>query len=151
MDPKKITLWGVVLFVLIQLIPYGRDHANPPMEGEPAWDSPRTAELFYRTCGDCHSHKTVWPWYSSVAPVSWLVQRDVNEGREHFNVSRWGVQEKNEGNEAAEELREGEMPLWIYLPLHPTARLTDGEQAELITGLIATFGEAEHEDEEADH
>ena len=58
----------VVLFVLLQLVPYGRDHANPPVRQEPAWDAPRTRELAGRACFDCHSNQTLWPWYASVAP-----------------------------------------------------------------------------------
>ncbi len=149
---QKLAAGAVIFFLLIQLVPYGRDHTNPTVAGEPVWDSPQTADLFYRACGDCHSHQTVWPWYSNVAPVSWLVQRDVDEGREHFNVSQWGFQDKNEGEEAAKELREGEMPPWFYLPLHAHARLTDNEKADLIRGLIATFGEGEdHEEGDEDH
>ena len=70
----------------IQLVPYGRDHTNPPVLAEPAWDAPRTRELFFQACKDCHSNETVWPGYASLAPMSWLVQHDVEEGREHFNV-----------------------------------------------------------------
>jgi mono/diheme cytochrome c family protein len=130
------------LGLAIQLIPYGRDHRNPEVDREPPWDRPRTRELFFRTCKDCHSNQTEWPWYSSVAPASWLVQRDVQEGRSHFNVSEWG-REKNHGDEAAEKVREGEMPPWFYLPLHAEAQLSDAEQADLVAGLVATFGEEE--------
>jgi len=129
----------------IQLVPYGRGHANPEVSQEPGWDRPRTRELFFRVCKDCHSNQTEWPWYSFVAPASWLVQRDVDEGRSHFNVSEWG-REKNHGDEAAELVREGEMPPWFYLPAHPEARLSDEEREELLAGLVATFGE-----EGADH
>jgi len=131
--------------MLIQLVPYGRDHENPQLVHEPGWDQPRTRELFFRACKDCHSNQTEWPWYSSVAPASWLVQRDVEEGRSHFNVSEWGRAE-NHGDEAAKRARAEEMPPWFYLPAHPRARLSDGEREELITGLVATFGE-----DEADH
>jgi mono/diheme cytochrome c family protein len=118
------------LLVAIQLVPYGRAHTNPAVVREPEWDSPRTRELFFRACKDCHSHETVWPWYSHVAPMSWLVQYDVDEARSHFDVSEWG-REHNEGDEAAEMVREGEMPLWYYLPAHPEARLSDAERDEL--------------------
>lgn len=130
------------IFVVIQAIPYGRAHDNPAVTGTPNWDSERTKELFYRGCADCHSNETRWPWYSSVAPVSWLIQSDVNKGRSKFNVSEWG-RPKNEGDEAAEEVREGEMPLWFYLPLHPQARFDNAEKQELIAGLVATFGDEE--------
>ena len=99
----KIAL-GVLL--VMQLVPYGRNHSNPPPLAEPMWDSIETRDLFMRYCADCHSSQTRWPWYSHVAPISWLVQHDVNEGREHFNVSVWGLQEKNDGDEAAEAVEE---------------------------------------------
>ncbi len=138
-------MWSVAglasLFMLIQMVPYGRNHTNPPVVSTPNWDSPRTQELFARACADCHSHATVWPWYSHVAPVSWLVQRDVDEGRAKFNVSLWGVQRKNEGDEAAETVETGEMPFRPYLLMHPEARLTETEKSALIQGLIATFGD----------
>ena len=92
-----------------------------------------------RTCGDCHSNETAWPWYSKVFPVSVLVANDVNEGRSKFNVSEWGVRE-NEADEAAEIFQEGEMPPPQFLIMHPEARLTSTETQELLQGLIATFG-----------
>ena len=82
-----------------------------------------------------------------MAPASWLVQLDVEEGRSHFNVSDWG-REENHGDEAAKLVREGEMPPWFYLPLHPEAQLTDAEREKLVAGLTATFGE---EDESHPH
>jgi len=136
----KATLAVGVVFLLIQLVPYGRAHTNPPRTGEPSWSAPRTRQLFLNSCGDCHSNETRWPWYSHVAPASWLVQRDVEEGRSHFNVSEWG-REGNEGDEAAEELESGEMPPWFYLPLHPEARLSAADEQALLSGLRATFGE----------
>lgn len=144
---KKMSLmkglgFGVVALALgIQLVPYGRSHSNPPSVSEPEWDRPQTRVLFARACLDCHSHETRWPWYSNVAPVSWLVQRDVDEAREHFNVSLWGTGVRNEGDEAAGMLRSGEMPPKVYLPAHPEARLSEEEKADLIRGLAATFGD----------
>jgi mono/diheme cytochrome c family protein len=131
---------GIALFGLIQLVPYGRDHENPAVIAEPTWKGDQTRELFFRTCKDCHSNETSWPWYASVAPVSWLVQHDVEEGRSHFNVSQWG-QGKQDADEAAGMLRGGEMPPWFYLPAHPEARLTEPEKQALLRGLIETFGD----------
>lgn len=140
---KRVVRWTglglLAAFLAIQAVPYGRDHANPPIAAEPAWDSPRTRELFLRACGDCHSHETVWPWYSHVAPMSWVVQRDVDDGRRHFNVSAWGPHQRH-GDDAADELAAGTMPLPMYLLLHPEARLDPAGKAELIGGLEATFG-----------
>ena len=143
----KALVGTAAILVLIQLVPFGRDHKNPPVTGTPPWDSPRTKELFDRACRDCHSNETVWPWYSNVAPVSWLTALDVKIGRKKFNVSEWGRQEKNKGDEAAEETREGKMPPWFYLPAHPEAKLTPSEKDELVKGLVATFGEEKKKDE----
>lgn len=133
--------------LVIQLVPYGRDHDNPPVVAEPAWDSAQTRELAVRACFDCHSNETVWPWYSNVAPMSWLVQSDVDEGREELNYSEWS--QRQEGEESAETVRDGSMPPRSYLLTHPEARLTDAELATLADGLATTFGE-ESEDEEQD-
>ncbi len=137
----------VLLGVLIQLIPYGHDHTNPPVLQEPKWNSPQTREIAKRACFDCHSNETVWPWYSNIAPVSWLVYRDVAEGREHLNFSEWDVhpsmpegegegEEHQHGPEVIQEVLEsGEMPPATYLLMHPEARLTDQEIQILIDGL----------------
>jgi len=130
------------LFVVIQLLPVGAPRSNPPVTGEPQWSSPRTRELFMRACADCHTNETVWPWYSHVAPVSWLVAHDVEGGRRHLNVSEWDPAEpQRHGGDAAREVRGGDMPLPIYLPMHPEARLSAAEKQELVDGLVATFGE----------
>ncbi len=136
----RIAIALFVLVILMQLVPYGRDHANPPRTQEPQWDSPHTRENFMRVCKNCHSNETDWPWYSNIAPSSWLVQHDVDEGRSEFNVSEWG-RAKNKGDDAAHEVREGDMPPWYYLPLHPEARLTKAQREEFIRGLVLTFGE----------
>lgn len=135
----RVALAASALLLLAQLVPYGRDHANPPVAAEPHWDSPRTRALFLRACGDCHSHETRWPWYSHVAPVSWLVQHDVEEGREKLNVSDWG-RKRQDGDEAYEAFAEGEMPLPAYLLTHPEARLGPADRQALLAGLEATFG-----------
>lgn len=129
-------------FLLIQLVPYGRNHTNPPVHSEPNWDSPQTRELAQRACFDCHSNETVWPWYSNVAPISWLVQHDTEEGREHLNFSAWNDGGKGEKpEEIVETIAEGEMPLKVYLITHPEARLTDIEKKALMEGLQATISQ----------
>lgn len=127
------------LGLLIQLVPYGRDHVNPPVFAEPAWDSPATRALAKRACFDCHSNETRWPAYANVAPVSWLVQRDVTEGRAALNFSEWHRAQK-ESHEAAEAVREGEMPMAIYTLMHPSARLSAEERTALAQGLTRTIG-----------
>jgi hypothetical protein len=122
------------LFALMQLVPYGRDHAPPPTIEEPQWVSAESRLLAKRACFDCHSNETRWPWYSNIAPVSWLVQGDVEEGRRHFNLSEWNRPQKDD-REAIGKLREGEMPPSSYLPLHPEARLSTIEREHLIDAI----------------
>lgn len=143
LTPLRLLGGVVAAFVLIQLVPYGRAHTNPPVQVRPAWVDPDTKALFTRACADCHSNETRWPWYSNVAPVSWLVQRHVQEGRQKFNVNVPGF--GGDADEAAGQVRRGKMPEPTYLPLHPEARLTDAEREQLIQGLAATFGEEEQE------
>ncbi len=126
-------------FLAIQFVPSGRAHDKPPVLVEPPWDSPETRAAFMRSCADCHSNETKWPWYSHVAPVSWLVEQDVLEARRRFNVSEWGRQ-RNDGDEAVEEVEEGKMPLPLYLRMHPEARLDGAERDAFLRGLSATFG-----------
>jgi Haem-binding domain len=129
---------GLIL-VAIQAVPYGRNHTNPPVRQEPNWDSPRTRELAVRACYDCHSNETRWPWYSNVAPFSWLLQYDVVEGRRELNYSRLD-QPQREATDSAKELQDGDMPPSLYTLAHPEARLSAAERDELIRGLQATFG-----------
>jgi mono/diheme cytochrome c family protein len=130
----RILRWLIAFGVLIQLIPFGRQHTNPAVVQEPAWDSPQTRDLAKRACFDCHSNETVWPWYSGIAPVSWLTQRDVNGGRSHLNFSEWNKPQRHAPH-AAEEIQKGDMPPWFYLPMHAAARLTEAEKASLIAGF----------------
>ncbi len=141
----RLLLVVLVLLVLIQLYPYGRSHENPAVFEEPSWNTPRTRELAKRACFDCHSNETVWPWYASIAPISWLVQHDVDEGRAHLNFSEFD-RGQSHAHDAAEELEEGEMPPKIYLRMHARAELSEAEKDELIWGLKATFGESDHAD-----
>src|SRR5437764_214194 len=90
-----LVVLALVLFGLMQLVPTGISYTNPPVVSEPNWDSPQTRALAQRACFDCHSNETTWPWYSHVAPVSWLLARDVIEGRSRLNFSTWG--QPNEG------------------------------------------------------
>jgi hypothetical protein len=129
----------LALFLLIQLVPFGHDHTNPAVVSEPNWDSPQTRELAKRACFDCHSNETTWPWYSNIAPVSWLLQKDVNEGRSRFNFSDWQNNYLRDPNEFNRVINGGEMPPPQYRLMHPTARLTDAEKQQLLQGLQATI------------
>ncbi|MFM1942608.1 MAG: hypothetical protein RI897_1590 [Verrucomicrobiota bacterium] len=112
------------------------NRTNPPVEFEVAWDSPHTRDLFYRACADCHSNETRWPWYSRVAPLSWLVANHVNEGRLDMNISS---SDEVDVTEAAHQIRSGSMPPADYRFMHPEARLSETEKTELISGLKKSF------------
>ncbi len=140
----------VVVGVVIQAVPFGWDRSNPPITGEPAWDSPRTRELMVTACFDCHSNEVVYPWYSTVAPMSWAVELHVEQGRAAVNYSEWDQPQK-EADESAETVIDGDMPPTYYTLLtHSEARLTEAETWALIEGLEATFGTSDHEDSEDD-
>jgi len=135
-----VVVIGLVLFGLAQLIPVNR--TNPPVVTQVTWDSPQTEALFKRACADCHSNETVWPWYSYVAPVSWLVSHDVDEGRQSLNISELdpgSPRYRKMIEEVREVVLEGEMPKPIYFPTHPEARLTAEETQALATGLQTTL------------
>ena len=119
-------------FALIQLVPVSR--TNPPVTGE----IPAPAEVMAvleQSCYDCHSNESTWPWYSYVAPVSWLVAYDVNEARDEMNFSEWNQlspkAQAHKLKECIEEIDEREMPLKKYLALHAEARLTEADVATL--------------------
>jgi len=144
----KVVLWlvvaGVVVFAAIQLVPYGRAHENPPVTAEPAWDGPRTEDLVRAACYDCHSNETRWPWYARIAPASWLLTRDVEEGREVMNFSEWSFSPEEAALVAVaieEVVRDGEMPPRQYRLVHPEAQLSAAERQELIDGVRASLGE----------
>jgi mono/diheme cytochrome c family protein len=136
---KKALVAVPVLALAIQLVPYGRNHSNPPGRIEPAWDRTETRELARRACFDCHSNETVWPAYAGIAPVSWLIQHDVDEGRQKVNFSEW-QRPQEESQEAAKSVAEREMPPRMYTLLHPEAGLNPEERSLLIRGLQATSG-----------
>jgi hypothetical protein len=141
----KIALGAVVvvavLFAVVQAIPYGRTHSNPPIIEEPAWDSPRTRELAVRACFDCHSNETKWPWYANLAPFSWAVQFDVEAGRSVVNFSEWHRSYALAGY-SAQRTTDGNMPPYKYMMAHPEANLTAQERMELARGLEATINTA---------
>jgi hypothetical protein len=133
---RRIAKWTIavlsIALVVIQFVPV--DRTNPPVETE----VPATAEVravLRRACYDCHSNETVWPWYSRIAPVSWLVARDVHEGRDELNFSTWNrlttKKQIKALHESWETVEEGEMPLWFYLPTHPEARLSSQDRSVL--------------------
>ncbi len=145
---KKVIAILLALLVLIQLVPYGRNHQNPAVLQELAWPDSETRAIAQRACYDCHSNETVWYWYTNIAPVSWLIQRDVDEGRSKLNFSEWGRGEQETGD-IGEVIQNGEMPPIQYTLIHANARLSASEKDILLQGLIAA-GVASTESEEKD-
>ncbi len=130
----KRSIWyglggAVALLGLAQLIPISR--TNPPGAGE-IDAPPQVSAILHRACYDCHSNETVWPWYSHVAPVSWLVASDVSEGREKVNFSEWGkldpARRAKKQREIGHEVAGGDMPEFYYVPMHPRAKLSDADR-----------------------
>jgi len=134
----RIVIGLVALFAVIQLVPYGRSHTNPPVTAEPSWDSSQTRALAKRACFDCHSNLTTWPWYSNVAPVSWLVQRDVDGGRAALDFSEWNSPQDG-ANDLTDVIADGAMPPWYYKIQHPKSRLSSAEKHQLLDGMVATL------------
>ena len=138
---KSIAIWTLGVLLGIQVI--RPSHANPPTDTSKTFTAIHApndpgAAILTRACRDCHSNDTRWPWYSQVAPMSWLVWRDVHEGREHLNFSEWGTYDQerraHEAKAICNATVDGEMPLWFYLPMHPDARLTS-EDTEQLCGI----------------
>jgi len=124
----------VVMGLLIQL--YRPARTNPPTDpartlGARVAVTPETSAVLKRACRDCHSHDTHWPWYSNVAPLSWFVIDHVNHGRSHFNYSDWAKYDAKDASQllkkACDLARSGEMPLPVYVPMHPDARLSQAD------------------------
>ena len=120
---------------------------NPPVQNKTTWDSPATEKQFRKSCANCHSNETKWPWYAYVGPSAFLVSHNVTEGREHFNISMLAM---GDANESSEEVLEGKMPPDAYLLLHPEASLDDSQRKAFSEGLKSTFGEQEEDDREGD-
>jgi cytochrome c551/c552 len=135
--PRNAILTAIGLVILIQLIPVWLLQTNPPARAEPPWNSASTRLLAQETCFDCHSNFTVWPWYSRIAPVSWLVTQDVIRGRRHLNFSEWqsGPQDSFLMEQVASAIQRGAMPPSYYVWMHPNANLSAAQKQQLIQGL----------------
>ena len=135
----------MLLALAVQLVPYGWGKSNPTVLADAPWPNEETERLARGACYACHSNETEWPIYSYVAPNSWLVRRDVESGRRALNFSEWG--DDNEADDAAEEILEGSMPPRRFRLLHPAARLSTEEKAQLIAALQAMERDDDDDDE----
>ena len=135
----KVLMALLAILLAIQIIRPSR--TNPPVDPKATLQAhvevpPDVDALLTRACGDCHSHGTRWPWYSTVAPVSWLVANDVNEGREHLNFSDWEKRHHHEESpfdQICKQIRDGDMPPWYYTLLHPQSRLSTNDVQAICT------------------
>jgi hypothetical protein len=125
-------------FVAVQFVPYGRDHAVAPVSRDAPWASVSDRQLAVAACYDCHSNRTRWRWYSSVAPASWLTQSHVDDARSRANFSEWDRgQQRVKAKDLVDSVREGSMPPTSYTLLHPDARLSAAERRRLAAALGA--------------
>ena len=155
---KRLILALVAIFLLAQFVRPQR--TNPPVTPSRSLEAhvqvpPNVSALLKRGCADCHSSETVWPWYSHIAPVSWLVADDVNTGRRHINFQDWEAQENPK--EAAEhlalickEVREKGMPPFSYRIMHSESRLSE-EDIGALCSWSQTFGAAPSTEEGHHH
>jgi hypothetical protein len=142
---KAALLVAVLVGVAIQFIPVKGVGSNPPKRYK--IDAPPQVEaLMRRACYDCHSNETHWPWYAKLAPGSWLMARDVLKGRSRMNFSEWDECEESERTldreNSRDQINEGEMPPWFYLPMHPAAKLTAQEKDTLKAWLVPSKASA---------
>lgn len=151
MNKRKIGIFFAALVVgfgIIQLIPV--DFTNPPVQTEQDFlvvtqASEQTAQKIQQSCYDCHSHETKYPWYSKVAPVSWLLKSHIDDGRRHLNFSTWESYDLKKKDhkleEMSEALEEGWMPMDQYVWMHKEAKLSPEERQELSNWVKQLRGE----------
>ena len=135
---KIVLIVIVVIFVGMQAI--RPTLSNPPVDESQTINArtqmtPQVAAILDRSCRDCHSYKTVWPWYTQIAPVSWWLSNHVNDGRRNLNLSEWGKlapdRQDRKLRQMCDEVQDGQMPLPSYLPMHPVAKLSDQDKKVL--------------------
>jgi cytochrome c551/c552 len=127
-----------VLFVGIQLKRPAR--TNPPVDQSQTIEANTqitqpVRDILDRSCSDCHSNKTVWPWYTNVAPISWWIVDHINEGRRNLNLSEWAKLDRDRQakklQQICDEVHDGAMPLPSYLPMHSKAKLSEQDKKTL--------------------
>ena len=139
---KLAVVAGVVGFLVLQIFPAKvigiptQDIGTNPPERFPFDGPPEVEAIMRRACFDCHTNETRWPLYARIAPGSWLMARDIHNGRNHLNFSKWADADDDERQtdreNCLEQIESGAMPPWFYiLPFHPDAKLTASDKATL--------------------
>ena len=135
---RRTTLGLAALFLVSQLIPV--DRHNPPVDASHSIDAAEKVPapvqgVFHRSCRNCHSDETSWPWYSYVAPISWMIANDVHNARKKMNLSEWGTYSAKKREEKLEDICEqvtdGDMPDAMYAFFHREARVTPQERTAI--------------------
>ena len=139
----------ILTLLLLQLWP--TDTTNPPVVSTPQWSDVYTKQLAERACFDCHSHETVWPWYTNVVPAYFLLAYDVRRGRDAFNFSKWDETccTEDQIDRMAATITKNQMPLPYYGVLHRESYLSDVERGQLVYGLIETMNAELHSESES--
>src|SRR5262245_46918719 len=149
---------GVVGGGLLQVFPakligvHTEDIGTNPPERFTLDAPPEVDAILRRACYDCHTNETKWPLYARIAPGSWLMARDVHNGRNHLNFSEWADhdddEKKTDLENSWEQVESGAMPKWFYVfPFHPSAKLTDADKAVLKSYFLAGAKKAEKAEE----
>lgn len=142
---RRTLLWGLLgvvgFTILIQFVPVPGLGKDPPVVAEPAWNNAATRELAVRACYDCHSNQTKWPWYSRIAPVSWVVAHHVAEGRGWLDFSNPAAARVS-AERASRAVTSHTMPPFYYTWMHPGASLSTTERQTLAEGLLTSLGGA---------
>jgi Haem-binding domain len=145
---RRVLLWvglgALVIFIAIQFVPYGWRHPNPPVTQDAPWPDEAAAAIARDSCYDCHSNETDWPWYTHVAPMSWLVRSDVESGRDALNFSTWDSG-PGDIDHAIDQVAGGSMPPSEYTLIHRGTDLSEEEAATLLAAL-AQMPDAEDDD-----
>jgi Haem-binding domain len=143
----RVARWPIAVlvgaFVVIQFVPYGWWHENPPVVRDAPWPDQASADIARTSCYSCHSNETDWPVYSYIAPMSWLVRSDVERARDQLNFSDWS---SGDANDAADMILQGAMPPSRYTRIHADAKLTATEQDALLAALLQMSKEGDSGD-----
>jgi hypothetical protein len=145
---RKVLKGGISVLVVALIVAqfFQPERTNPPFDPSASFEvvakpSHEIAAVVGRACRDCHSNQTVWPWYSRVAPFSWMVARDVREGRAKLNFSQWNIYSPEMTRiklaEICEEVRKGDMPPAYYVPMHPETKLNPEEVTSICAVPVA--------------
>ena len=135
---RVLKIFAILLVVIVIGIQFVRPaRTNPPIDQSQTLKantqiSPEVAAILDRSCRDCHSNQTVWPWYTNVAPVSWWLSNHVSDGRRSLNMSEWARLPRDRQDrklrQICDEVEDGVMPLSSYIPMHPQAKLSEQDK-----------------------